>query len=93
MPEVSWQNNCAVKFKIWFGRDENFSKKAKVKFNISNPYDNGGVFVESLGSNQWKKVRNLVKDVSGSSLYWYVESWDGLKRRATTEVMSFVLTD
>jgi hypothetical protein len=92
-PELSWQNNCNVKFKLWFGNDESFTKKAKVEFKITNPYDNGGVLVKVLSPNQWKKIRDLVNDVGGSTLYWYVESWDVLKRNAKTEVMSFVLTD
>ncbi len=38
-------------------------------------------------------IRKLVGDASGSTIYWKVESWDGLNRRAETSVMSFVLTD
>jgi hypothetical protein len=29
----------------------------------------------------------------GSTIYWYVESWDELGRYAKTDVMSFVLAD
>jgi hypothetical protein len=32
-----------------------------------------------------------VGDQSGSPIYWYVESWDGLNRREATEVMFFLL--
>jgi hypothetical protein len=42
---------------------------------------------------QWKAIRKLVGDVSGLTIYWYVESWDGLGRYAKSEVMSFVMTD
>jgi len=93
LPELSWQNNCNVKFNLWFGSNETFTKEAKVGFKITNPYENGGALVKILRLNQWKKIRNLVNDVGGSTLYWYVESWDGFKRNVKTEVMSFVLTN
>jgi len=35
----------------------------------------------------------LAGDVSGSTIFWYVESWDGANRNKKTEVMSFTLTD
>ncbi len=35
----------------------------------------------------------LVLDQPGSPIYWYVESWDGLNRNATTEVMVFELEE
>ena len=35
----------------------------------------------------------LVKNKTGSTIYWYVESWDALGRYAKTDVMSFVLTE
>ena len=35
----------------------------------------------------------LVKNKTGSTIYWYVESWDGSGRYAKTDVMSFVLMD
>jgi len=38
-------------------------------------------------------VKRLVKNISGSTLYWYVESRDELGRHARTDVMSFVLAD
>ena len=36
-------------------------------------------------------VRRLVGDETGSTIYWYVESWDGLGRNARTETMNFLL--
>ena len=92
-PELFWQNNCNIKFKAWFGIDEGFSKKATYTFTIKNPNDNGGNFLKTLTSGQWKAIRRLVGDQTGSTLYWYVESWDGLGRYAKTDVMSFLLTD
>jgi hypothetical protein len=62
-------------------------------FNIKNPNDNGGIFTKLLRKSQWKAIRRVVGDTPGSTIYWYVESWDGLGRYAKTGVMSFVLTD
>jgi hypothetical protein len=93
LPELSWQNNCNIKFKVWFGSDEGFNKKNGYSFNIRNPNDNGGIFTKVLASGQWKAIRRLVNDQTGSTIYWYVESWDGLGRYSKTDVMSLVLTD
>jgi parallel beta-helix repeat protein len=92
-PIMSLDNNCSVKFKVWFGSDESFAKKVAYSFNIKNPNDNEGGFEKILASGQWNAIRKLVGDVSGSTIYWYLESWDGLGRYAKTDVMSFVLTD
>ncbi len=92
LPTLSWQNECNVKFRVWFGNDGNFSKKASLSFNIKNPNDNQGVFTRQLLKDQWKTIRNVVGDVSGSTIYWYVESWDGVNRRSLmTPPASFLL--
>jgi hypothetical protein len=93
LPTLSWENNCNKKFKAWFGSDSSFVKKATFAFNVMNPTDNGGVLTKILTSGQWMAIRKLVGDVSGSTIYWYVESWDGLGRYSKTAVMNFVLTD
>jgi len=93
LPTLSWENSCNIKFKVWFGNNENFSKKTALSFNIKKPNDNGGVFGKSLTRDQWTSVRRLAGDVSGSTIFWYVESWDGANRNKKTEVMSFTLTD
>jgi hypothetical protein len=97
LPTLSWENNCNIKFKAWFGDDPDFTKhgmkKTALSFNIKNPNDNGGQFTKELTSSQWKAIRKVVHDVSGPFIYWYVESWDALKRSAKTGVTSFVLTD
>ena len=93
LPELSWQNNCNTKSKVWFGSDNDFTKKTAFAFNISNPTVNGGLFTKLLTSGQWMTIRKLVGDVSGSTISWYVESWDGLGRYSKTAVMNFVLTD
>jgi hypothetical protein len=93
LPSLSWENNCNTKSKVWFGINGNFTQKTALSFNIKNPYDNGGVFEKSLKSGQWTSVRRLVKNVGGSTIYWYVESWDGANRKEKTAVMSFTLTE
>jgi len=93
LPTLSWDNNCGLKFKVWFGSDEIFTKKVSYAFSIKNPNDNGGLFSKGLTSGQWKAIRKLVNDTAGSMIYWYVESWDGLNRKSETEPMNFTLTD
>ena len=93
LPTLSWVNNCNTKFKVRFGSDEEFTKKTAFAFNIKNPNDNEGEFTKLLASWQWMAIRRSVRDVSGSTVYWYVESCDGLRRCAHTDLISFVLTD
>jgi hypothetical protein len=38
-------------------------------------------------------IRGLVNDVAGSTVYWYVESQDPLRRTALTELMEFTLME
>jgi len=95
LPTLSWTNNCNIKFKVWFGNDPDCTKpgikKKALTFNISNPNDNGGVFTKQLTSGQWTSIHKLVGSVPGSVIYWYVESWDVVKRYKKTSVMSFTL--
>jgi photosystem II stability/assembly factor-like uncharacterized protein len=92
-PILSWQKNCNTKFKVWFGNDSRFAKKASFPFDIKNPTDDQGTFSKTLTSVQWMAIKRLVKNVSGSTLSWYIESWDALGRCAKTDVMRFALTD
>ena len=96
-PTLSWENNCNVKFKVWFSNDPDFTKKGVKKkglsYRVKNPDDNGGMFVAELTSGQWTSIRKVVGDIPGSTIYWYVESWDKLKRFSQTGLNSFVLTD
>lgn len=96
-PTLAWENNCNIKFKAWFGNDPDFTKtgikKKSLSFSVKNPNDNGGQFTRELTSSQWNAISKVVNDVSGSLIYWYVESSDGLGRSAKTGVNSFVLTD
>jgi hypothetical protein len=91
LPTLSWENECNKKFKVWFGSDSSFTKKKFLSFNVADPTENG--FATQLTSSQWAGIRKLVNNVSGSTISWKVESWDGINRYAETDVMSFVLTD
>jgi hypothetical protein len=93
LPELSWGNNCNVKFKTVFGSDKTFSKKSACSFTVKNPNGNGGNFVKTLAPNQWKSIRRLVGDETGFTIYWYIESWDEIGRHTKTAVMSFELTE
>jgi len=92
-PSLSWENNCNIKFKVWFGSDPGLTRHYTLTSNIKNPTESGGEFSKTLTSSQWMAVRKLVGDASGSTIYWYVESWDGLNRYNKTELMDFVLGD
>ena len=92
-PTLFWENQCGKKFKVWFGSDSNITKKKLLSFSVANPMENGGEFERQLTSSQWTGIRNLSEDVTDSTIYWKVESWDALNRHAQTDVMSFVLTD
>ena len=93
LSELTWENACNVKFKVWFGSDPSFTKKTTLTVNVKHPLDNGGVFLAPLTSKQWKTIRKLVGDKSGETLYWYIECWDGLGRYSKTGAMNFKLTD
>jgi DNA-binding beta-propeller fold protein YncE len=91
LPTLAWQDNCNKKFKVLFGNDSSFTKRTTFTFNIKDPTVED--FLKTLTLGQWMTIKRLVKNTSGSTIYWYIESWDGLGRYAKTEVMSFVLSD
>jgi len=96
LPTLSWWNNCAVKFKVWFGNGQDFSskttKKTSLSFTVKSPNDNGGVFTKQLTSGQWTTIKKLVGSSTTNPIYWYVESWDGLKRYSKTSTEQFTLS-
>jgi hypothetical protein len=96
-PTISWDNNCNIMFTVWFGNDSDFKnpnmKKMPISYKIKNSDGIQGTFTKELTSGQWNSIRKLGGDVTGATLYWYVESRDTLGRRQSTDVMSFVLTD
>ena len=93
LPTLRWQNNCNVRFKAWFGNSASFSEKKILSFHLSDPDLDGGIFLKELTSDEWMAIRDLVSDVAGSTVYWYVESQDPLRRTAITELMQFTLLD
>jgi subtilisin family serine protease len=93
LPTLGWQNNCNIRFKAWFGDSAGFFERKILSFHLSNLDPGGGNFLRELTSDQWLAIRGLVNDVAGSTIYWYVESQDPLKRYAITELMQFILMD
>jgi DNA-binding beta-propeller fold protein YncE len=91
-PTLTWEKNCNTKFKVVFGNDTSFMKRS-YSIEIENPDGSEGTFSKTLTLLEWLKIKMLVKNKSDSTIYWFVESWDGLGRYAKTDVMSFVLTD
>jgi hypothetical protein len=90
LPTLEWGNACGTKFKAYFSGDIAFGKKKTFSFTDQNPVD--GNFSFTLTPSQWMAIRKLVGDVQGSTIYWYVESWDIIKRYQKTEPpMSFTL--
>jgi hypothetical protein len=45
------------------------------------------VFLPHLG--KWMAIKRLVKNENGSTLYWYIESWDKLRRFRKSAIMTF----
>jgi hypothetical protein len=93
LPVLSWENVCNLKFKVSFGKDESFLKKSSISFTIKNPKTNEGKFSQTLTERQWGSIRKLVNDEAGSTLYWKVESWDGMNRLSQTAVKNFLLEE
>ena len=93
LPQLSWNNNCNNKFKVWFGSNNSSSRRTTLAFNVKNPTNNGGLFQKTLTPGQWTAVKNLVKNAVDQTTYWYVESWDALGRHSQTDVMNFVLIE
>ena len=94
IPSLSWENNCNIKFKVWFGNNPYFTHKTTVTFNIKDPDDNGGVITKPLTSTQWTAVQSVTGRITGSTVYWYVESWDEENRETITQPNGvFVITD
>ena len=93
LPILTWQNNCNIKFRVWFGNDPGFMPRTTVFFQTKNPELNRGIFTKQLTYGQWLGIRRLVGDQAGSKIYWYVESFDGLNRMTSTEVQSFILEE
>jgi len=95
-PTISWDNNCNMVFTVWFGNNSDFNlhtKKLSLPFKIQDPNTILDPSKMDLTSRQWTSIRKLVGDVTGATLYWYVQSQDGLGRRESTDVMNFDLTD
>jgi|GEM_PF-1409254 len=91
LPVLGWGNKCGTKFKAYFSSDPTFGKKKKLSFTDQNPLDNAEYFSSTLVERAWNAIRKLVDDQEGMTLYWYVESWDVIKRYQKTDDMQFTL--
>ena len=91
LPTLGWGNKCATKFKVYFSSEPTFKRKKKLSFNDQNPLDNNEYFSSMLVQGTWNAIRKLVNNEEGSTIYWYVESWDVIKRYQKTEEMQFIL--
>ena len=91
LPILSWGNACATKFKVHFSSDPTFTRKKKLSFTDGNPLDHSETFSVTLTQGKWNAIRKVVSDVSESPIYWYVESWDVIKRYKRTDDMEFIL--
>jgi hypothetical protein len=89
-PGLSWGNNCNVSFKIWLSGADNSAKKKGFSFKVTDPEADGGISDRQLTASQWKAINGLVTN-SASSITWYIESWDKMKRYSKTQEMSFIL--
>ena len=87
---ISWENACNSKFKVWFGKDETFSKKKSLSVSVPNPGAANTPFHKEVPAGTLRGLLKLLGS-GGSTLYWYVESWAPLKRHSTTTLTPFHL--
>jgi hypothetical protein len=92
-PTLSWVNNCNKKFKVRFADNASFTKSYTLSFSLKSPVDNGEPFSKTLTPGQWRAIKARVRNVPGSSIFWFVESCDLLGRCTTSSTMSFVLME
>lgn len=91
LPTLSWGNSCATKFKVYIGSATPDPKIKKLAFTDQNPLDNGGVFSTILTDKTWNAIRKLVDYEAGFPMFFYVESWDALKRYQKSDEVLFNL--
>jgi len=103
LPTLSWNDNCNSKFKVWFYNNSAYYddpktagvKKTSLSFTDTDPTDYSGIYTKELTSGQWTAIQNVVEKLSGSTIYWHVESSDvvSTKRTARTDRQEFILKD
>jgi len=89
-PTLSFSTNCNTEFRVWFGSNSDFSEKT-YSLDIENPSGNQRYISTTLTLWEWRRIKQLINNETGSTIYWYIESWDNSERYARTEVMSFHL--
>ena len=75
------------------GKTQDLTSGLRIINEPKNPNEDGGDFRKTLTLDQWMAIRRLVEDVSGSKIYWYVESWDELDSHTQTGQISFIFGD
>jgi hypothetical protein len=95
-PTLTWRDNYNRQFKVWVASDPDFSKTTGIKKYVlpvfyDDPCAEGGMFSAKLTASQWAYTYGVVNGIPGSTIWWYVESWDILGRTAKTWPMSFLL--
>jgi len=59
LPTISWENNCAKTFRVWFSSTSDITMKPLSRSVIS-PLDNSGNFSQALTATEWLSIRSLV---------------------------------
>jgi hypothetical protein len=83
---ATWGNSCGTKFKAYFSADSAFSKSKKLSFNYQGSINPDDVFSVILPDKTWASLEKLAEGLVPARLYFYVESWDIIKRYQKTDV-------
>jgi hypothetical protein len=83
---ATWGNSCGTKFKAYFSAVSAFSKSKKLSFKYQGSTNPDDPFSVTLPDKTWASLEKLVKGLVPARLYFYVESWDIIKRYQKTDV-------
>ena len=83
---ATWGNSCGTKFKAHFSADSAFSKSKKLSFKYQGSTNSDDDFSATLPDKTWVSLEKLVEGLVPARLYFYVESWDIIKRYQKTDV-------
>lgn len=83
---ATWGNSCGTKFKAYFSADIAFSKSKKLSFKYQGSDNPDDLFSITLPDKTWASLVKLVEGVVQPRIYFYVESWDIIKRYQKTDV-------
>jgi hypothetical protein len=83
---ATWGNSCGTKFKAYFSADSAFSKSKKLNFKYQGSTNPDDPFFITLPDKTWASLEKLVEGLVPPRIYFYVESWDIIKRYQKTGV-------